>query len=54
MGYSVPLALSCGSAISASIVVGATFPSCHAANENVTLALPSPASSGTRTEPWKT
>src|SRR5262249_12208529 len=30
-----------------------TFPSFHAANENVTFALPKPASSGTRTGPWK-
>jgi hypothetical protein len=31
----------------------ATWPSFQAAKENVTRALPRPASSGTRTGPWK-
>jgi hypothetical protein len=51
--YLGSLALGCGSVIGMSIVVAATFPARHAANENVTLALPGPASAGTRTGPWK-
>ena len=43
----------CGFWSGSSTVDGATFPSFQAANENVTLALPIPASSGTRTGPWK-
>jgi hypothetical protein len=42
------------SPIGTSIVVGVTLPSAHAGNESVTLARPLPASSGTRTGPWKT
>jgi hypothetical protein len=33
-------------------VLGATCPSFQASNENVTFAMPRPASSGTRTGPW--
>jgi hypothetical protein len=40
-----------GSTIGTSNVAGATWPSFQSANENVTLALPLPASSGTRTGP---
>ena len=39
--------------IGISTVLGATPPSFHAANEMVTFARPTPASSGTRTGPWK-
>ena len=42
------------SATMTSFVVGLTCLMCHAANETVTFALPIPASSGTRTGPWKT
>ena len=33
-------------------MVGRTRPSAHASNANVTLAVPRPASSGTRTGSW--
>jgi hypothetical protein len=33
-------------------VLGATLPPFQASKENVSLALPSPALSGTRTGPW--
>ena len=36
-----------------SVVVVITGLTCQAANEILTLALPLPASSGTRTGPWK-
>src|SRR5262249_18007745 len=47
------LASAFGSARGISTVIGVTLPSFHAPNENVTLALPVPASSGTRTGPRK-
>jgi len=46
----------CGSTSSSemgtSIVLGATLAPSQASNENVILAMPLPASSGTRTGPW--
>lgn len=49
---SVPSSL-LDSATEISIVLGATLPPFQASNENVTFALPLPASCGTRTGPWK-
>jgi hypothetical protein len=34
-------------------VLNATFPSFHDRKEKVSFAMPKPASSGTRTGPWK-
>ena len=42
-----------GATTGSSIVLEATFPSCHVSNEKVSFAVPKPASSGTRTGPWK-
>jgi hypothetical protein len=42
-----------GRTTGSSTVLDATFAPDHDANENVSFAVPNPASSGTRTGPWK-